>query len=163
MAPPVTSATEPTGYRIPEGYRAVFAFSKYPGVQLWCMTTRPAGLSAVEIITTTQWNDRFHTVRAGKLIRVKDISGQAAYDPDCMNDLINMTGDDLNSAVTIHLPRTGSSYSYWAWLKDIEFQELREGQFPMVNYTITISNYNTNNAQEEGPRVVLATGTGTGV
>lgn len=150
MAPPITARTTPTGYIVPEGHRATIAFSKVPALQMWEMTTRQAGLSVAEIVTTTQFNNRFHTTRAGQLIKVKDISGQAAYDPDFMNSIIAMIGDDTNSGITIHNP-DGSTDSYWGFLKDVEFQELKEGQFPTINYTVCITNWNTTTRAEEGP------------
>lgn len=158
MAPPVTARTTPTGYMLPEGHRATIAFSKKPAVQFWEMTTRPAGLSVVEIITTTQFNNRYHTSRAGHLIKVKDITGQAAYDPDFLTDIIGMLGDDVGAGVTVHNP-DNSAYSYWGFLKDVEFQEFKEGQFPTLNYTVCITNWNTTTRAEEGPLVTPSSGT----
>lgn len=156
-APPHTTRTTPTGFKMPEGYKAVIAFSRKPAVQFWEMTVKPGGFAATEINTTTQHNVRYQTMAAGHLIKVQDVSGRAAYDPDLMDDIAALTGDD-NGGVTVWWP-DGSYTDYWAFLKEFDFQELQPGQFPMANYAICVTNWDKTNSVEVAPVTVKATGT----
>ena len=154
--PSVTPRTAPTGYKLPDGYRTTIAFALKPAISFWETSSMPPGFDGGEAIqTSTMFNNQWHTFWPRSLIKSSEVKGKAAYDPDMYADIESLV--NKNGSITVHLP-SGDQVSFYGWLQKIDFEELEEGKFPMLNYTIFVSN--TDNAQnEEGPVYTAASGT----
>lgn len=156
-APAVTSRTVPTGYKLPEGFKITIAYSLRPAVNIWETEGAPAGQEAAAIDTTTQHNTKYKTKWISAILETSDVDGQAGYDPDSMDDLLFLCGAQAGS-FTVHMPQ-GTKYAYWGGLRAVRFQPLKVGQFPMLNYVNTITNWDPVNKVEAGPSVTQSSGT----
>lgn len=156
-SPPVTARTIPSGYKLPEGFKATIAFSKKPALNIWEVETAPSGMEVQEINTTTQHNIRYVSKYPSYLVANDDITGTAGYDPDVMDDLVSLLGDPTGS-FTIHMP-DNTSHSYWGFAKSFKFQPLRVAQFPLLSYTLCVTNYDPVNKVEAGVLTTQAAGT----
>lgn len=156
-APGVTARVLPTGYKLPEGFKAAIAFSLRPQVNIWEVEVAPAGVQVAEINTSTQLNITWMTKWLSALKESKDVAGQAGYDPDAMDDLVFLCGAQSGS-FTINAPN-GTKFAYWGACKDFTFQAWRAGQFPMLTYANVVTNYDPVNKVEAGPATTQAAGT----
>lgn len=156
-APTVTARTMPTGYKLPEGFKVFIAFSLRPAINLFEGEAAPAGMSATKIDTTTQHNTKWSTFWMSAIVDPADVSGQAGYDPDAMDDFIFLCGAQSGSW-TVHMPQN-TKYAYWGGLLSLQFQPLRPKQFPMVNYTACNTNWDPVTKTEAGPSTTQAAGT----
>jgi hypothetical protein len=137
-APPTTVRSAPTGFKLPDGYQTTISFALKPTVQFWERSVKPPGIDGGDPIdTTTMWNVSWRTRYARHLKTLTDCSGEAAYDPDCIPDLfaiINNVG-----GITIAFPDS-STLTFWGFLQKVEFGENKEGEMPVLNYTIVPTN-----------------------
>lgn len=156
-APSVTARTVPTGYKLPEGFKIAIAYSLRPALNIWEVEGGPAGMQSQKIDTSTQHNTKWHTFWLSALIEAQDVSGTAGYDPDAMDDLIFLCGAQAGSW-TVHMPQN-TKYAYWGGCLSFNFPSLRAGQFPMLNYTNVVTNWDPVNRIEAGPAVTQAVGT----
>jgi hypothetical protein len=74
-----------------------------------------------------------------------------------MDDIIFLVGAQTGS-FTVHAPQN-TKYNYWGGMNDITFQPWRAGQFPLLNYSNVVTNWDHVNRVEAGPDVVQASGT----
>lgn len=156
-SPPVTVRTIPTGVRVPDGFKTTIAFQLNTGVQFWEETVKPPGLDGGELIpTTTMLNIAYRTFAPKSLKTSQPITGKAMYDPNVIPELAAML--NFNQGVTVHLP-TNATYSVWAALIKVDFEENEEGKPPMLTYTIGITNWDPVNQVEAGPLYTPAAGT----
>ena len=156
-APSVISRTVPTGYKLPEGFKATLAFSLKPAVNIWEVDVAPAGMTATAINTTTQHNTKWDTKWISALVESNDVGGTAGYDPDAMDDLMFLVGAQSGS-FTVHMPQN-TKYSYWGGALSFTFPPLKSRQFPLVNYTLCVTNWDPVSKVEAGPAVTQAVGT----
>ncbi len=156
-APGVTSRTTPTGYKLPEGFRAFVAYSLRNAVDVWEVEVSPAGMEAAEIDTSTQHSTKWRTKWISALVNSTDVPFTAGYNPDAMDDLMFLCGAQSGS-FTVQMPQN-TKYSYWGGMKTLGFQPLKAGQFPLVNITNCVTNWDTANRVEAGPAVTQAAGT----
>ena len=156
-APTSTPRQVPTGFKLPDGYQTMIAFSLKPAIQLWEKTVRPFGLDNGEPIdTTTMLNQRWRTKGFRKLTGNPDVTMSCAYDPDVATDIEAIIG--VNQAITVWLP-DDSNWAFWGALVKWEPQEHQEGAMPMVNVTIGVSNWDSTAGVEAGPVFTAAAGT----
>lgn len=157
-APSVTSRTLPTGYKLPEGFKAAIAFSLRPGLNVWETEVAPAGVQVPDIDISSHLNTTWRQKWLSALKEAKDVSFVAGYDPDEMDNIIFLVGAQSGS-FTIHAPQN-TKYAYWGAMKDLTFQPWRPGQFPLLNGVNVVTNYDTANRVEAGPSTTFAAGTG---
>lgn len=160
--PAVTVRTTPTGYKLPEGFKVTIAFSLNAAINLFETEAEPAGFEVPEINITTQHNVRFVTKWPSALIMNDDITGSAGYDPDVMDNIVSLIGfvivGGTASCVTIRMPDS-TTHNYFAFLKSVKFQPLRVAQFPLVNYAVSVTNWDPVGKVEQGVYTVQAGGT----
>jgi hypothetical protein len=156
-APSVTARVVPTGYKLPEGFKIAIALSLRPAINMWETGGSPAGGTAEKINTTTQHNTKWETFWISALVTPQDVSDQAGYDPDAMDDLIFCLGAQSGSW-TVHMPQN-TKYAYWGGLTALTFQPLKPRQFPLVNYTLASTCWDPVNRVEAGPATTQAVGT----
>lgn len=157
-APTVTARTLPTGYKLPEGFKAAIAYSLRAGLNIWETEVGPAGVQTPVIDTSTQLSTTWRTKWLSALKEAKDVSGVAGYDPDEMDNIIFLCGAQSGS-FTVHAPQN-TKYAYWGAMHDLTFQPWRAGQFPLLNFSNVVTNYDTVNRVEAGPTTTFAAGTG---
>lgn len=156
-APVVTARVLPTGYKLPEGFKAAVAYSLRPGINIWETEVGPAGLGVPEIDTSTQLSTTWRTKWISALKESKPVAGTAGYDPDAMDDLVFLCGAQSGS-FTVHAPQN-TKYIYWGAMNDITFQTWKAGQFPLLSYSNVVTNWDPVNRVEAGPVTTQAAGT----
>ena len=158
-APAHTTRTAPTGYHLPEGYRATVAFSLAPAIQLWERDLKPPGIDGGNMIDiTTQFNNTWHTGFPPHLKKFGPISFNAAYDPDAYQTIISTLVNANAGSVTFWFP-SGDSIDMYAYLSKFEPQELKIGDYPMAACTIEVTNLDPSGFVEQGPVYNVASGT----
>jgi hypothetical protein len=147
----------PNGFKMPDGFKALYAFASDPSIQLWERGVKPPGMDGGEgIDTTTQHNVTWRTKAARHLKTLTEGSFTCAYDPDSYNNLLNLVNHE--EAVTCHYP-DGSAVAFFAFMQKFEPSELKEGEFPEATVTITPTNWDPVGFVEAGPVFVPAGGT----
>lgn len=149
IAPSHTTRVVPTGFKMPDGFKCVIAFSLKPTIRLWERDLTSPGIDGGDVIdTTTQHNVAWRTAFPRSLKTMTPFTFQAAFDPDVIQDLIIYI--NRNQAMTFWYP-SGDSWDFWATMNKFEPGTLKEGEFPMA--TVTITPTNTDNNMNEAPPV----------
>lgn len=81
------------------------------------------------------------------LITLGEITGSMMYSTEFY--FAAMTTINRNQNMTLLLP-DGSTFSFWGWLNQIDPTEYKEGERPLLNFNIQLSNLNTQ-CQEAPP------------
>jgi hypothetical protein len=156
--PTPTPRTDPTGgsnRRLPDGFSSKVTFAAAPALAIWERAVKPPGPDGGEPIDiSTMFNSQWHTMYPRTLKKMDSCTYQAAYDPDAIPTLLGM----VNSlqVITVTFP-FNDTLCFWGWLRKFEPQELKEGEFPMANVTIEVSNYD--GANEQSPVYTASGGT----
>lgn len=158
--PAHTSRVTPAGFKMPEGFKALFAMAQKPSIQLWERDLTPLGIDGGEPIdTTTQFNSAWYTMAFRKLKKGEPLEIVCAYDPDVYNDII--TYINWNQGLTFWFP-SGDSIDFWGAMTKFSPQQLKIGEFPLANVTIVPSmtdDSNPTNVVESAPVYHTAPGT----
>ena len=156
-APTLTARQDPTGIKLVNGWKSLYAFARVPAINLWEMDPTPPGWEGGDAIdTTTQHNDILRTKSARGLLEMTDGSFSAAYDPLCytqIRSLINQEG-----SITQHFP-DGSTLTFYGYLKSFIPGPLVEGEMPTADCTIICTNQDPDTYTEELPVYVDVVGT----
>lgn len=148
-APAHTTRIVPTGFKMPDGFKALIAFSLKPTIRLWERDLTPPGVDGGDVIdTSTQHNVAWRTFFPRSLKTLTPINIICAYDPDVFQDILIYI--NRNQAMTFWQP-SGDSIDFWATMNKFETQQLKEGEFPLA--TVTITPTNTDNQMNEAPPV----------
>lgn len=160
---PGTRPTSPSGYKMPDGFSSVIGFKNRPGISLWIQTVKFAGIDGGEKInTTTMFNVAVRTFAARQLKTLDDVTFKAAFDPDILvtsgpNSIWAAINDD-SETITEFWPE-GSTRAYYAYLQKMAAPEMKEGEFPTADFTITVTNWDKANQTEAIPVFTPAGGT----
>jgi hypothetical protein len=160
VAPTPSSRTIPTGYKMPEGFKALIVFSFNPAVNIWEIDVKPPGVESGEPInTTTQLNLVWRTMSAPQLKTFgPTLTVKFAYDPGVMaSDLQAQVGNNYNTC-TVIFP-TNEKVAFYAVITKIEFDPLKEKEFPTGTMTIVPTMWDASHQVEQGP-VWVGSGTG---
>ncbi len=159
MAAPSSSVRQtPAGNRMPEGFRTLITFNLVKNVALFEVSAKPPGVDGGDAIDiTTQHNLLVHTMFPRTLIKWDDLTFNAAYDPDALSKILNHL-INKNGSITQLFP-DGSTLDFFGFLRKFEPQELKEGEFPMAQVTVTVSNYDDTNHVESTPVLTPHAGT----
>lgn len=158
-APTVTARQLPPGgtYKLPDGFKTTYANAVYPAIQFFEMTVKPPGLDGGDAIqTTTMLNNKWRTYDHRHLLTLDESTITAAYDPDMYSQIILLINQ--TTSWTVHFP-DNSSLAFYAFAQKFEFQELKEGEMPLVNITIRPTNWDPTNFVEADPVYTPASGT----
>lgn len=148
-APTPTARVEPTGARIPRGYRVLVTLTADPNISLWEISLTPPGEDQGDMIDiTTQWNDDVRTKAFRALTEITDGSGTFGYAPESEPLIRAAIGDD--SGITFHFPN-GSSWAYWGGLRSFEPDEMSDEDAPSATCSFGITNWDPENLVEAGP------------
>lgn len=156
-APSPTARVSPSGIRLDDGFRCVKTFATDPNIEIWEKGNKPPGWDGGDAIeTSTMHNTEFRTMASRALKTLTESTVRFAYDPSCytaFEDLIN-----LETTITDTFP-DGSTLAYYGFLKDVEFDELVEGEQPEGTATIVPTNWDPVNRVEAGPALASVAGT----
>lgn len=156
-APAITARSDPSGIKLDDGYRCLYAFAANPTLSLWEKTVQPPGIDTGDSIdTTTMHNDRWRTAQSRALLTLTPMQSVCAYDPAIYTQLEALAG--VEGAITIHYP-DGSTVSFFGYFQKADFAPLEEGKQAEATVTIVPTNFDPVAKVEAGPLVVSAVGT----
>lgn len=148
----------PDGTKLGDGFCARLEFSANSTVSVWEKTIKPPGISAGGAVdTTTMLNTSWRTMSPKRLKTATEMSVKGGYDPKIKDDLIALIG--VNQQITTWFP-DGSKVVVWGFIDDASFDDLTEGEMPMVTLKIVPTNQNSSGA-ETAPDYVVPTTTTT--
>ncbi len=156
-APTPTAPGTPTGFKMPDGFKALITFASKPNISLWEKSVKPPGLDGGEPIdTSTMHNIKYRTAYPRALVTVDDGSANCAYDPDVLADILAQI--NVPQSIT-YLYADHTTYCVWGYLGGFKPQGLVEGQMPMAQATFPTTNWDANGKVEAGPVLSPASGT----
>ena len=139
----------PAGFKMPDGYRTLVTCFLNRNLSFWETEVTPLGYDAGDAIdTTTMRNNRWRTMDARSLVTTTDVSLTAGWDTKLYPDLINVLGFETTWTI---LFRDLSNITFYGFLKKFDPQSLKEGDFPLVQMTITPTNTDPVTGAEEQP------------
>lgn len=157
-APTTTARPTPTGYKLPDGFRTMFAFNFAPSVGLWVTSIKTPGFDGgEEINTSTFHNAEVMTKAAQHLLEVTNLTMKCAVDPDNWNTLFTMVNREGSG--TLHYP-DHSKTDFYCFLKKYEPEDWEKGKFPMASVEVVFTNWDPVNFVEVKPVHTPSTGTG---
>lgn len=157
-APSTTALTTPAGIALWDGFSSRIAFDRDPDASLWVKTLKLPGIDGGDAIdVTTMHNTLYRMFRERSLITITDATGTAAFDPNAWNNAISNLINQ-NGAITFHCP-DDSTLDVWGYLRTFDIQEFTEGGHPVVNFAITVTNFDPTNKVEAGPVLTSVAGT----
>lgn len=157
-APSTTALSTPAGIELWDGFSARIAFDRDPDASLWVKTLKLPGIDGGDAIdATTMHNVLYRIMRERSLITITDITGTATFDPNFWNNAVSNLINQ-NGAITVHIP-DGSTLDVWGFLRTADIQEFAEGTLPILNFAITVSNFDPVNRVENGPVLTSVSGT----
>lgn len=156
-APTPTVRQTPAGLKLQDGYQSLLTFARDPDISIWEKSVQPPGVDTGDAIeTTTMWNDDWRTKAPRALKEMTEFQITFAYDPACYTQIINIAG--IPDTLTLKWG-DGSTLAFYGFLKDVEFGELVEGEFPEGTATIVPTNWDHANDAESGPTLASVSGT----
>lgn len=164
-APVAALAPWSTGsfFKLPDGFSTQISIASEPTIGLWERAiTPPAWDGGEPIDTTTMRNKTWRTKHARHLISMGNMTIQCAYDPNVLNSIQTML--NVGTTITIFFPPShegttvGDTLAFFGYLQKFEQEALKEGELPLANVTIAVTNQDSTSA-EQSP--VWTTGTGT--
>lgn len=158
-APTPTTRQIPTGYKMPEGFRTLITFSDKPSLNIWEIENKPPGIESGDPInTTTQHNVEWRTFWLPRLKTLMPFDVKFAYDPDViLTDIEELVGD--NSQTITFLWPDGGNICFFGGCQKVEFDVLKEKEFPTGTMTIVPTNWDATNNVEAGPVRTPSSGT----
>ena len=117
-------------------------------------TVKPFGLdSRGPIDTTSMRNLALVTKVPKKLIDVTQMTLTVQWDPAIYGTLLNVTGImRINQRVYVRFPNS-EIWSIYGWCDKFDPQDNTEGEVPMANMTIEVSNLNGNGIETYPVRI----------
>ena len=156
-APTPTARVTPTGRQLGVGSPVYVTFASDPNIDLWEKQLSPPGAKMDERKdNTTSYNTKFRKFSPGRLATMDDLTVVCGYDPDEIQDIIDLLG--VRDTITIELP-SGTLIAFYGWLDQYQFSELTEDGEPTVTLTIAVGNQDWDTCEEEPPVIVPGTGT----
>lgn len=148
----------PDGSKLGDGFSSRIEFGANATVSVWEKNIKPPGVSAGGgVDTSTMLNTAWRTLSPKRLKTATEMTIKGAYDPKCMDDIIAMTG--VNQLITCWFS-DGSKVAIWGFLDESTFDDLVEGEMPMVTLKIIPTNTNSTGV-ETAPDYTVPTTTTT--
>ena len=156
-APTPTARITPTGWKMPDGFKSLITFKNAPAVQFWEKTVKPPGFDGGDKIdTTTMHNIKYRTGAAKFLITLTESSAACAYDPDVIDNILNLVNQE--TTITITFP-DHTTLAFYGFLNKFEMNDLKEGEMPEASVSIMPTNWDSVNFVEAAPVLTEAPGT----
>jgi hypothetical protein len=137
----------PTGHRLDDGFASYWTFSADTTIGLWEKEVTPPGWDGGDAIdTTTMRNTNLRTFYPRKLKTQTPSSFRAAYDEGHLVRIEAMI--NVPQQITIFFP-TGRPYTFWAYLRSFQPDQLREGDQPTATCVVQPMNQNLAGVETE--------------
>jgi hypothetical protein len=108
-------------------------------LNLYMKTVKPVGLAGGgEVDITTMYNTLWRTRNPKKLITAKPFTASCAYATAMYPELV--ANLNYNQLFTLTFPDL-CTLAVWAWIDDVDPQDVSEGNMPMANVTFIPSNH----------------------
>lgn len=139
------------------GAPVYIVFASNTALDIWEKGITPGGASMDDRKDNSSFhNTKWRTKTPGRLATAEDITVQAGYDPDQLQDIIDLLG--LRDTITLVLP-TGTRVAFYGWLDAYSFNEHNENDDPMITLTIAQGHQDWDTCEEEPPVIDAGTGT----
>jgi len=158
MANPATTARViGDGIKFYDGFSTLIAFAADPNVNIWEQSVTPPMVDGGDSIDITDMhNATYRTSVMRSLLTVGEASTSGGWDPNLYVQVISLI--NVNGSITIHFPDL-STLDFYGALRVFEPQEMSEGEQPVANFTIEVTNWDPVNRVEVGPIMTEVTGT----
>ena len=151
-APSVVTPGTPSGFKLTEGFHFRIAFAKANTVGLWAKRVKPFGLTnGDKIDITDQENTLYRTAVARALIDLTDGTLSCAYNVASLSTIRGQLMGRGNEGAITAVVQDGSTVTVFGYVSDFEPQETGDGEQPMANVTIKVTNWDPVNKVEAGP------------
>jgi hypothetical protein len=138
-----------------DGFPTTIAFATAgAGIVFKVKTIKPGGyVGGGGNSVTTMSNTRFRTQMPKRLVTVQDIEINASYDVTQHSTIVGLM--QVNQKITVTFEDL-DKVEYYGWLDEFTFVEMKEGEQPVANVKICVSNLNTTTSTwvEVGPTFV---------
>jgi hypothetical protein len=140
-----TTRVTPSGTFLKDGFSTKWTFAENPSLSVWEKTVKSFGTDGRDPIdVTNMFNTDVVTKAPRQLIDCTDATLNCAYDPKVLSQLLTMI--NVNQLMTCWHPNGGKT-DVWGWLRTAEPSENQEGEQPMMQIGITISNLNASDVE----------------
>ena len=134
-APVATARIDPTGIKLPDGYRALITFEDDTNISFWEKDVKPTGIDGGELIPqTTMHNDLVETFYPQSLYRQTEGTSKVAYDPAVITQIMAII--NVNQVITVTY-RDGTTDAFWGCLRMFERDALQKGTQPEATVTFS--------------------------
>lgn len=134
-----------------DGFRALVSFQLLPGQggfnyhEVTLKLPNVDGRGGVD--QTSMRNGTYTTQLPKYLVQMGEMTGSMMYDSLFYSQAAGVV--NRNQLMTIRLP-DGATLQFWGWINMLDPTEFKEGERPLLNFNIQISNINSQ-CLEEGP------------
>lgn len=147
--PSATARTDPSGVMLRNGYQSHITFAEDPDVDLWERQVTPPGSDGGDPVdTTTMFNETVHTKSPQALIEHLDGGIVAGYDPNVLDQLMDLI--NVETVITVTFP-DGTTWAMYGFLRSVEFNELANGVLPEATCVFVITNTDPSDGTEQEP------------
>lgn len=128
---------------MPDGFRTLINFQFMGNVNFAEVHVKPLGLDGRgPIDTTSMRNLRYITKWPKQLVDLTPIQADCQWNPVLLAGL-KLFVLNINQFITITMPN-GSIFGFYGWLDKAEPQPQKEGEVPIIQFTIVVSNMTYN-------------------
>jgi len=155
-APTATERLTPGGIPLRDGYATLITFEDDPDISLWEKATTPPGMDNGDPIdVSTFHNTTYRTKWPRVLTEVSNGQFTCGYDPDVIDQIIAIIGNNQTITVTFN---DESTLAFWGYLKSFAPQEHTDGAMPEAQVEFVVTNLDDSFA-EQAPVVSSVAGT----
>jgi len=149
VAPTPTARVTPNAPRLKDGFSSLITFAADSDVALWEIGVKPPGQDGGdEIDTTTMHNVTYRSRSPRALITLTNSTARFAYNPKFYTELLTLL--NVETTITQTFPNS-DTLAYYGFLKNVEPEELVEGEMPIASATIVPTNADPSTGSEEAP------------
>lgn len=156
-APAATARSTPAGIMLENGFSSLITFAADPDISLWEIDVGVTGISGGDAINIkTMWNDVWAPKAPQALKEQTEAQTKFAYDPALKSQIAALI--NVRTTITKLYP-DGSTEAYYGYLREVEFDQLKDGEFPTGTLTEQPTNWDPTAHAEAGPTIVSVAGT----
>lgn len=128
-----------------DGFKTLIGLANVPAVKFYEKEVTPPSVSGGGANEqTTMRNTAYRTQGPKKLKTIGDIKAKVSYDAAVITDILAQI--NVNQLITVTYP-DNSTLAVWGWLDEFTPGNNVEGQQPMADITIKVSNLNASGVE----------------